>query len=141
MRWPSSPSAPWRGEDVDEHILRHGHERGRDGQTTQQFGDQAELDEVFGAGLCQELALFGQVVVTIRLLGGKADGVLAELAQRALARDTGARALRSVLEEVMLELMYDLPDLNNTNARYIIDAAAIEQRKPLAELRVSKKSA
>ena len=68
-------------------------------------------------------------------------GALAKLAQRALARDTGARALRSVLEEVMLELMYDLPDLDNTNARYIIDAAAIEQRKPLAELRVSKKSA
>jgi len=66
---------------------------------------------------------------------------LSKLAQRALARDTGARALRSVMEEVMLELMYDLPDMDNTNARYIIDAAAIEQRKPLAELRVSKKSA
>jgi ATP-dependent Clp protease ATP-binding subunit ClpX len=68
-------------------------------------------------------------------------GALSILAKRALARDTGARALRSVLEEIMLELMYDLPDMDNTNARYVIDAAAIKQNKRLADLRVAKKSA
>ena len=37
------------------------------------------------------------------------DGALAEIASRALARDTGARALRSILEEYMLDIMYEIP--------------------------------
>ena len=72
---------------------------------------------------------------------GFTRGALSILAQRALERDTGARALRSVLEEVMLELMYDLPDMDNTNARYVVNAQAIKQHKRLADLRVAKKSA
>jgi ATP-dependent Clp protease ATP-binding subunit ClpX len=35
---------------------------------------------------------------------------LEEIAQRALERDTGARALRSVVEQVMLEYMFELPE-------------------------------
>ena len=64
---------------------------------------------------------------------------LSLIARRAMGRNTGARALRSVVEELMLELMYDLPDRDNKGARYVLDAAAIEQHKPLAELLVSKK--
>ena len=36
---------------------------------------------------------------------------LEEIAERALERDTGARALRSIVEEFMLEHMYELPEL------------------------------
>ncbi|MGD8450459.1 MAG: ATP-dependent Clp protease ATP-binding subunit ClpX [Phycisphaerae bacterium] len=36
---------------------------------------------------------------------------LEEIAARALQRDTGARALRGVVEQMMLDYMYDLPDL------------------------------
>ncbi len=61
------------------------------------------------------------------------------LATRAIARDTGARALRSVMEEVMLELMYELPDLEASGQRFVIDAEAIEDRKPLEQLRVPQK--
>jgi len=60
---------------------------------------------------------------------------LSLLADRAMLRDTGGRALRSVMEEIMLELMYDLPELNNDGARYVIDVDAIENHTPLAELR------
>ncbi len=35
---------------------------------------------------------------------------LGAIARRALKRDTGARALRSVVEEVMLDLMFELPE-------------------------------
>jgi ATP-dependent Clp protease ATP-binding subunit ClpX len=35
---------------------------------------------------------------------------LIEIAQKAKAKDTGARGLRSIIEEIMLEIMYDLPD-------------------------------
>jgi ATP-dependent Clp protease ATP-binding subunit ClpX len=61
------------------------------------------------------------------------------IAQRAIARDTGARALRGVMEEIMLDLMYELPDLNNASAKYVIDANAVTRRARLAELRGSKK--
>jgi ATP-dependent Clp protease ATP-binding subunit ClpX len=47
------------------------------------------------------------------------EGALKLVAQRALKRDTGARALRSVMEEIMLELMYQLPDLQE-RGKYII---------------------
>ena len=64
---------------------------------------------------------------------------LSKLARRALKRDTGARALRSVMEEVMLDLMYDLPEMQNEGTKYVIDASAIEGRKRLADIRVPQK--
>jgi ATP-dependent Clp protease ATP-binding subunit ClpX len=38
------------------------------------------------------------------------DEALHAIADDALDRDTGARGLRSVMEDVMLDLMYDIPD-------------------------------
>lgn len=38
------------------------------------------------------------------------DGALLEIAKIASARETGARSLRSVMEEFMFDLMYELPD-------------------------------
>ena len=38
-------------------------------------------------------------------------GALREIAKLARARETGARGLRSILEDVMFELMYELPEL------------------------------
>ncbi|MFA9477830.1 ATP-dependent Clp protease ATP-binding subunit ClpX [Phycisphaerales bacterium AB-hyl4] len=67
------------------------------------------------------------------------DAALRKLAKQAIGRETGARALRSVMEELMLELMYDLPDLDNAGARYVIDAEAVDKGKSLAELREKKK--
>ncbi|MCC6580299.1 MAG: ATP-dependent Clp protease ATP-binding subunit ClpX [Phycisphaeraceae bacterium] len=60
-------------------------------------------------------------------------------ARRAIARNTGARALRSVMEEVMLDLMYELPDLQNRGVKYILNAEAIDRRRPLTAIRVAKK--
>ncbi|MEM0984376.1 MAG: ATP-dependent Clp protease ATP-binding subunit ClpX [Planctomycetota bacterium] len=66
------------------------------------------------------------------------DDALRVLARRASERKTGARALRAVMEEVMLDLMYELPDHDNEGAEYVIDAAALESSKPLTELRVPR---
>ncbi len=41
------------------------------------------------------------------------DSALAAVAKKSFAQKTGARGLRSILEEVMLELMYELPSLKN----------------------------
>ncbi|MFP4143509.1 MAG: ATP-dependent Clp protease ATP-binding subunit ClpX [Phycisphaeraceae bacterium] len=67
------------------------------------------------------------------------EDALRELAARGLRRETGARALRSVMEELMLSLMYDLPELKSDGAKYVIDRSAVLKDKPLEELRVVKK--
>ncbi len=63
---------------------------------------------------------------------------LEAIARRALQRKTGARALRAILEEVMLELMYELPDQDNSESEYVIDAGALDGHVRLADLRVSR---
>jgi ATP-dependent Clp protease ATP-binding subunit ClpX len=50
---------------------------------------------------------------------------LVAVAQRAQTRKTGARGLRSILEEVMLDVMYDLPSLTNVK-KCIINKEVID---------------
>ena len=52
------------------------------------------------------------------------------LAEKALKRDTGARALRAVAEELMLDIMYDLPD-QGRGSKYVIDEEVVEGRVDL----------
>jgi ATP-dependent Clp protease ATP-binding subunit ClpX len=51
------------------------------------------------------------------------DGLVA-LARQALTRKAGARGLRAVMEELLLEAMFDLP--SNKGSRFLIDAEAVE---------------
>ena len=57
------------------------------------------------------------------------------IADRALARNTGARALRAVVDEIMIDRMYDLPELDNTNIVYVIDAQVIVSGAPLQQIK------
>ncbi len=59
---------------------------------------------------------------------------LCKIADKAMTRETGARALRAVLDEYMLDIMYDLPDQDRTGVTYIIDEKAVTNRVPLHEL-------
>ena len=61
------------------------------------------------------------------------------IAEKAKERNTGARALRGVLEETMIDLMYDLPDIDNDGVEYVIDADAIGRKVQLDNLRVERK--
>jgi len=68
------------------------------------------------------------------------DDALKAIAEKAMKRKTGARALRAVMDEVMLELMYDLPDLDNENAEYVIDRDTVQgEVDSLKSLRVPVK--
>lgn len=69
------------------------------------------------------------------------DDALRALAEKAVKRDTGARALRAVMEELMIDLMYQLPEMDNTGAEYIIDEKAVTSKRNLSELRRLKESA
>ncbi len=62
------------------------------------------------------------------------DDALSLLAERAMKRDTGARALRAVLDEVMLDVMYELPDAQSAGVTYALDAESIEAGVCLSEL-------
>ncbi|MHC4424077.1 MAG: ATP-dependent Clp protease ATP-binding subunit ClpX, partial [Planctomycetota bacterium] len=53
------------------------------------------------------------------------EDALHALAQKALERDTGARALRSITEELMVDLMYQLPD-EPGGAKYVITRDIVE---------------
>ncbi len=52
------------------------------------------------------------------------------IAKRALKRETGARGLRAVCEELMLDIMYRLPD-QPAGTKFVIDAAVVERRRDL----------
>jgi len=60
-----------------------------------------------------------------------------EIAKKAKARDTGARGLRSIVEDVMLEIMYELPDMEH-KGKYIVSESIVRGEKPLFENPVKK---
>ncbi|MHC4630847.1 MAG: ATP-dependent Clp protease ATP-binding subunit ClpX [Planctomycetota bacterium] len=70
------------------------------------------------------------------------DDALHALAQKALERDTGARALRSIAEELMVDLMYQLPE-EPKPAKYVITSDIVERKAELftAKKRAKKESA
>ncbi|MBE2897609.1 ATP-dependent protease ATP-binding subunit ClpX [Pasteurellaceae bacterium 20609_3] len=57
------------------------------------------------------------------------DDALRAMAKKALARKTGARGLRSILEAVLLDTMYDLPSIENLE-KVVIDKGVIEDNEP-----------
>src|SRR5699024_354904 len=52
------------------------------------------------------------------------DGALREVARQALARETGARGLRSIMERILLPIMYSLPEEEDIAEVLITEAAA-----------------
>ncbi|MFQ5462191.1 MAG: ATP-dependent Clp protease ATP-binding subunit ClpX [Phycisphaerae bacterium] len=58
------------------------------------------------------------------------DGALQMIAEKALERETGARGLRGVMEDVMLDAMYNLPD-NNRPGRKMVTEAVVEGKEAL----------
>ncbi|MFU8876504.1 MAG: ATP-dependent Clp protease ATP-binding subunit ClpX [Wenzhouxiangellaceae bacterium] len=58
------------------------------------------------------------------------DDALAAIARKAMERKTGARGLRTIMENVLLESMYDLPSTDNV-VKIVIDEAVIKgESKP-----------
>jgi len=70
------------------------------------------------------------------------DDALHALAQKALKRDTGARALRAIAEELMVDLMYQLPE-ESKPAKYVITGDIVEGKPELftAKRKAKKESA
>ena len=58
------------------------------------------------------------------------DQALEAIARRAAERETGARGLRSIIENVMLDIMFELPDQARGN-RYVVTDDVVEGRTKL----------
>ena len=58
------------------------------------------------------------------------DDALRAIAQKAMARKTGARGLRTILENVLLDTMYDLPSMTNATKVVVDDAVVTGETKP-----------
>ena len=59
------------------------------------------------------------------------DNALDAIAKKALARKTGARGLRSILEHSLLDTMFDLPSLSNVSKVVVDDGVINGESKPL----------
>ena len=69
---------------------------------------------------------------------GFTDQALRRIAQKALERDTGARALRAITEELMVDMMYQLPD-EPRGAEYTITEKIVEGKADLFSTKKQKK--
>jgi ATP-dependent Clp protease ATP-binding subunit ClpX len=63
------------------------------------------------------------------------EGALKEIARKAKSRDTGARGLRSIVEEIMLDIMYELPDLESKE-RHTVTEEVARGHRPLFERKI-----
>ncbi|MTI81550.1 MAG: ATP-dependent Clp protease ATP-binding subunit ClpX [Firmicutes bacterium] len=59
------------------------------------------------------------------------DGALIAVAKKALERNTGARGLRAILEDVMLDIMYDLPSRKDIGKCVITPDCINRKEKPI----------
>jgi ATP-dependent Clp protease ATP-binding subunit ClpX len=94
------------------------------------------LTEPKNALVKQFQALFGMENAELAFT----DTALRAIAAKAMKKETGARALRSIIEEVMLDIMFDLPD-QPAGTQYLIDEENVNRRQPVIPLRAEAKSA
>ena len=59
------------------------------------------------------------------------DDALLEIAKEAIERKTGARGLRSIIENIMLDVMYELPSLDEVTECIITKGSVIGESTPI----------
>ena len=59
------------------------------------------------------------------------EGSLRLIAREAIERKAGARGLRGILEEIMLDLMYDLPTKTNVKECIINEEVVLRSQEPM----------
>jgi ATP-dependent Clp protease ATP-binding subunit ClpX len=64
------------------------------------------------------------------------DEALYAIARKAMKKDTGARGLRSIIEDVMLDVMFDLPD--HSGSSYVITERNVDGVEPVVPIREAR---
>ena len=117
------------------HVTKSIHKNGR--WTLDELDEEALIDILTkpkNALIKQYQKLFEFEEVRLRF----SDGALRAVARHAQKRKSGARGLRSILESVMLDLMYDIPSRDDVE-ECVINEEVIEQG--IAPLMVLKRAA
>jgi ATP-dependent Clp protease ATP-binding subunit ClpX len=99
----------------------------------------ATLEELDEAALIQILtqpknALIKQYQKMFSMEGAELEireSALKAIAKRALERKTGARGLRSILENTLLNTMFDLPSLDNVTKVVVDEGTILSDATPL----------
>ncbi|HJX31857.1 MAG TPA: ATP-dependent Clp protease ATP-binding subunit ClpX [Thermodesulfobacteriota bacterium] len=68
-------------------------------------------------------------------------GALAAISQQATKRKTGARGLRSIMEDIMLDVMFDIPSQSNITECIINEEVVLKRESPLLMYEKETKSA
>jgi ATP-dependent Clp protease ATP-binding subunit ClpX len=69
------------------------------------------------------------------------DGAIAAVARKAFSQKTGARGLRAILEEVMLDLMYEIPSQKQIKEVLINEDVIVGKSQPIRIYEQDTKSA
>ncbi len=67
------------------------------------------------------------------------DDALKAIAKRAIARKTGARGLRSIMEDILLDTMFDLPGMDSVEEVVVNEEAVNSDAAPLMIYAEAKK--
>jgi ATP-dependent Clp protease ATP-binding subunit ClpX len=59
------------------------------------------------------------------------EGAMVAIAREALKRRSGARGLRAILEQAMLDIMYDIPSLKNVRECLVNEEVILKYEKPI----------
>lgn len=144
--------------------------KGKKEQTTDEYLHQVEPDDLLKFGLIPEFIGRLPVFTTLHSLDENAlmnilteprnaivkqfkklfkyegveldfeDSALKQIVLKAMARGTGARALRSVVEDIMRDIMYELPSKANVT-KCIISKETVEKKKEPIYVLEERKSA
>ncbi len=69
------------------------------------------------------------------------DDALKAIAKKAIERKVGARGLRSIMEDIMLNIMYDVPSLKNISECIINEDCVLKKEKPILVTKTKEKTA
>ncbi|MBW2036671.1 MAG: ATP-dependent Clp protease ATP-binding subunit ClpX [Deltaproteobacteria bacterium] len=59
------------------------------------------------------------------------DSALKAIARKSLERKSGARGLRAIMEKIMLDIMYEIPSINNVKECVINEEVVLNNEKPI----------
>jgi len=59
------------------------------------------------------------------------EGALRSVVKQAVKRKTGARGLRSIIEQAMLNIMYEIPSNNNIKEVVVTEETILHHKDPI----------
>jgi len=67
------------------------------------------------------------------------ENALRVIAEEAVKRNTGARGLRSIIEEVMVDVMYEIPSLTDVKECVVTEEVILKKERPILIFKKDKK--